>query len=108
MPFTNEFKDRFVAPELSTFTSASIRDLSSVSAGEGNWLRSYLLNTATRPGPDYLTRQTLYNFLRRAETAFSEYQVARDMTMSYLARAELDAFSEYLMALSRWEVVLSQ
>jgi hypothetical protein len=108
MPFTNEFKDRFVAPEISVFTTASIPDMSAVSAEQGHWLGNFIINTGLRVTTDDALRRTLYNFLRRTEAAFREYAEARRMTMAYLANPNPDAVSEYIIAIGHWEVFLSQ
>ena len=85
MPFTSQFKDKFVAPEISSFTAASIPDVSAVSAEQGYWLLNFMLSSALRVTMDDALRRTLYNFLRRAEAAFREYEAARQATLAYLA-----------------------
>jgi hypothetical protein len=42
-------------------------------------------------------RRTLYNFLRRTEAAFREYEAARQSTLKYLVNR--DAMSAYLVAI---------
>jgi len=102
---THEFKDKFIAPEISSFTEASIPDLSAL---QGPWLVSFILSSALVVQLDDATRRTLYNFLRRAEGAFREYSSARQMTMAYLANPDPNAVSEYITAIGHWETFLSQ
>jgi hypothetical protein len=102
---TNEFKDKFVAPEISSFTEASIPD---VSGSQERWLVSFILNSALVVQLDDATRRIFYNFLRRVEGAFREYISARQMTMTHLANPNPNAVSEYIIAIGHWEAVLSQ
>jgi hypothetical protein len=101
---TNDFKDKFVAPEISSFTEASISDLSGL---QERWLVSFILNSGLVVQLDDATRRTIYNFLRRAEAAFREYNSARQMTLAHLANPNPDAVSEYIIAIGHWEVFLS-
>ena len=50
-------------------------------------------------------RRTLFNFLRRTEAAFREYEVARQMTLNHLANPN---HNEYIKAIGHWEQFLSQ
>lgn len=101
---TNDFKDKFVAPEISSFTEASISDLSGL---QKCWLVSFILNSSLVVQLDDATRRTIYNFLRRAEAAFREYSSARQMTLAHLANPNPDAVPEYIIAIGHWEVFLS-
>jgi hypothetical protein len=101
---TNDFKDKFVAPEISSFTEASISDLSGL---QERWLVSFILNSSLVVQLDDATRRTIYNFLRQAEAAFREYSSARQMTLAHLANPNPDAVSEYIIAIGHWEVFLS-
>jgi hypothetical protein len=101
---TNDFKDKFVAPGISSFTEASISDLSGL---QERWLVSFILNSSLVVRLDDATRRTIYNFLRRAEAAFREYGSARQMTLAHLANPNPDAVSEYIIAIGHWEGFLS-
>jgi hypothetical protein len=103
---SNYAKDKFVAPEMSTFTAASIRDMSAVSGEQDHWVLNFVLNTMLRVSVEGSIRPTLFNFLRRTEAAFREYTLARIRTLAYLANP--DAVSDYLAAIAHWEVFLSQ
>jgi hypothetical protein len=104
--FSSFFLDKYVAPEISSFTEASIPDMSAITAEQGYWLVNFVLNSGFQVSMDDALRRTLYNFLRRTEAAFREYEVARQSTLEYLANR--DAISGYIVAVGHWEVLLSQ
>jgi hypothetical protein len=105
MRLTDQAKDKYVAPERSAFTAADIRDLSHISAGQHQWVRSFVINSTVRGSFAPLERAKVYNFLRRIDSAIREYALARDRTLAYLA--DRDKISEYLAAIAHWEVALS-
>jgi hypothetical protein len=106
---TNEFKDRYVAPNVSRFTAATIPDMSAVSAEQEHWLGNFILNTGLqRVVLEEGSRRSLFNFLRRTMMAFREYASARQMTLNYLANPNPNAVSEYIIAVGHWEMFLSQ
>jgi hypothetical protein len=105
MPLSNYAKDKYVAPQMSKFTAASIRDMSATSAEQEHWLMNFVLNTLLRVNIEERVQQTLFNFLHRTESAFREYSLARDRTLAYLSNT--DAVSDYIAAIAHWEVFLS-
>lgn len=105
MPMSDYAKDKFVAPELSHFTTANLADLSGVDKEQEHWLANFILNTMLRadvPAPD---RQLFYNFLRRSHSAFREYQLARTATLSYLESRDKNL--RYVEAIGHWEAMLA-
>jgi hypothetical protein len=62
-------------------------------------------NTLFRVTLDERLRQSLFNFLRRAQFAFREYAPAREQTATYLR--SVDAVSTYFVAIGHWEVFLA-
>jgi hypothetical protein len=106
VPLTNNAKDMFITPGMSSFTDASIEDLSGASSQRDGWVASYLLNSIFRGRLDGPANPMLFNFLRRTHAAFREYELARAGTLAYLANP--DAVMEYLAAIAHWEVFLSQ
>ena len=106
MPLSAYAKDNFIAPGMSCFTSASIRDMSGVSDAQEHWLYNYMLNSLLRVDLDERLRQALFNFLRRTQFAFREYALAREQTLAYLRRAS-NATPIYFVAIGHWEVFLS-
>jgi hypothetical protein len=105
MPLSNYAKDKFVAPEMSKFTAAAIRDMTAVSVEQEHWLMNFVLNTMLSVNLAAPIRQTLFNFLRRVESAFREYSLARDQTTAYLT--DTKKVSAYIAAIGHWEVFLS-
>src|SRR5215207_7664131 len=105
MPLTHYSYDHFVAPEMSQFTAASIKDMAGTSPEQGGWLYNYMLNTLVRVELKERARQRLFNFLRRTQFAFREYDLAREQTTAYLRNRE--AVGAYFAAIGHWEVFLS-
>jgi hypothetical protein len=101
---TTDFMDKYVAPEYSAFTAATIPDMSAVSKEQGHWLTNFILNSCFRVTLDDDMRSTLFNFLRRTEAAFGEYQAARELTLAHLANPN---HKRYIKAVDRWEQFLS-
>jgi hypothetical protein len=106
MPLTDYAKDKFIAPYISAFTDAAIADLSEVGPARNGWVRSFILNSIFRGKFDGAVQAMLFNFLRRTQAAFEEHASARSATLAYLDNPE--TVSEYLTAISHWEILLSQ
>ncbi len=105
---TGNFTDKYVAPGFSSFTAATIPDTSAVSREQGHWLGNFILNSWARVTMDDDMRRTLFNFLRRTEAAFREYEEARRLTLTHLADRRPNAVFEYINAIGHWEQFLSQ
>ena len=101
MPLPDDAKNKYVAPGMSAFTTATIEDMSETSAEQKyRWeLLAELIFRARVDGP---TKPTLPNLLRRADAAFEEYSLARSRTLAYLASPNV--VMEYLAAITHWEV----
>lgn len=104
MPWSNYVTDKFIAPEMSKFTSATLPDLSAVDIEQEYWLANYILNSILRVNVQSPDRQRLFNFLRRSHSAFEEYAAARKLTLTYLEEPE--AKLGYLKAIGHWEALL--
>jgi hypothetical protein len=102
---TNDYLDKFVAPGYSAFTAATIPDMSAVSQDQERWVANFILNGSMRVTLDDDTRRTWYNFLRRAEGAFLEYEEASRLTLAHLANPSP---RRYIRAIGRWEQYLSE
>lgn len=100
--------DKFVAPEMSKFTAASIPDVSKYQDNREFWVRHFFLSTVTRATPSDPIRQYMANFLRRTEMAFQEYELARGRTVQYLETPRGRGVSHYMAAIGHWEVFLGQ
>lgn len=96
--------DRFVAPEMSKFTTATIRDMSAVDSQQEHWLANFILNTILRVNVNSPQRQQLFNFLRRSHSAFAEYGLARESTIAFLGERKP---LKYLETIGHWEAFLA-
>lgn len=105
MPLSNYARDRFIAPGLSSFTQANIRDMAEQTAAQASYTAEYVLSTMFRGRFESPTHQQLFNFLRRSHTAFRAYQAARASTLEFL-RSETDADLVYVEAVGHWETFI--
>jgi hypothetical protein len=103
--WSNYSTDRFMAPEMSKFTSANIDDMSQIDPEQNHWQANYILNTVMRSSVPTPLRQQLFNFLRRCHSAFSEYAQARESTLTFLS--ERHRILKYMDAISHWEAYLA-
>lgn len=106
MRWSTHVTDTFFAPELSKFTAALIPDMSEVDAEQQHWLTNYLLNSVLRGRLRTPARQQVYNFLRRAQSAFADYELARVRTEEFLADRD-NRLRSYVGAVGHWEDFLS-
>ncbi len=104
MPFSAYVLDKFVAPEMSKFTEADIRDMSNTDKEQEHWLANFILNNVLRATFHTPQRQQFYNFLRRSHSAFRAYADAREATLQHLANP--DGFLAYIEAIGHWESFL--
>jgi hypothetical protein len=103
MPLSAYAKDKYVAPEMSKFTVATIRDMSEVDSQQEHWLANLILNSILRVEVLTPYRQQMYNFLRRSHSAFAEYAHARGATLAFLNERHA---LRYLDAIGHWEAFL--
>jgi hypothetical protein len=61
MPFSAFALDKFVAPDISKFTKASIADMSGTSKEQEYWVRNFILNTLLRVTIDERTRWPVFS-----------------------------------------------
>lgn len=105
--FSSYFRDRFMAPGISEFNAVEIPDMSGYDPESKHWLANHVLNSGLRGAFDPPANAYAYNYLRRAEAAFSEQEEARQATLGFLA-SERQSLSRYAHALLHWEFFLSQ
>jgi hypothetical protein len=106
VPLSDYAKDRFVAPEMSKFTAASIRDLSQVDSEQEHWVANFVLNVIFRANVLTPHRQQMYNFLRRSHSAFAEYALAREATLAFVNDPKRRPL-QYVEAIGHWEAFLA-
>lgn len=97
--------DTNVAPRLSTFSAATIRDMSRADSQQEHWSANYLLNTVLRTRLKTPYRQQVTNSLRHTQSAFSSYAFAREATGEYLIDRNRPML--YLRAVGHWEDFLA-
>jgi hypothetical protein len=105
MPMSSWAKDTFIAPHLSEFNSAAIKDMSHYKQESDYLIQGFILNSIFRSSLQLAARQTMLNFLRRSEAAFRAYEDARIETASYVADGSING---YMRAMSHWEFFFSQ
>lgn len=91
---------------MSSFTAATIHDMSDFDEQQEYWVSNFVQNSMLRTNVNAPFRQYMFNFLRRAEAAFREYTLAREATYAFLG--SMGSASRYMAALFHWEVWLSQ
>lgn len=104
MILPNAFLDNYIAHKLSELTECGAPDLS---AEKGAWVNTFILNSALRvtiPGKE---KALLFNFVRRAEGAFSSYLIARCALEKYVSTPS-NMISPYFEALLYFEFCISQ
>lgn len=105
--FTSYTRDKFIAPDVSTFQSAEIPDMSTYDAASSHWVTDHFLNSVFRGRLKPSAQAYVYNFLRRAEGAFGEHALARQATEAFL-RSRGQSPSRYASSLLHWEFFLGQ
>jgi hypothetical protein len=106
IPLSNWLKDNLIAPEMSKFTEAAIPAMSTTDDQQEHWLANCVLNNLFGPRR-FVTplRQQAYHFLRRSHAAFTEYALAREATLDYLADTERGP--RYIDAINHWEAFMA-
>jgi len=101
---SNYALDTFCAPKLSQLTQCNAPDLSGLSEP---WLRGFILNTILRFSVPEPTKAHMFNFLRRTEAVFSEYNNARINLIEYVT-SDRNTVSPYFRALLHFETLIAQ
>lgn len=105
MQWNTDLLDKFVATGISTFTTASIPDLTPEFPQAKYWLANHFLNNAlTASFPDR-SRQVVLGYLRRVHHAFEAYHAARETTLRYLDENQPDnpRIQLYYDTIAIWE-----
>jgi len=105
--FTDHVADRFIAPGVSAFNTADIPDMSTYDPESKHWVANHFLNSVLRGKFEPPMNAYVYNFVRRAEAAFSEHEQARQATLRFLA-SQKQSPSHYAAAVLHWEFFLGQ
>jgi hypothetical protein len=97
--------DTYVATEISKFDEAEIPDMSATQTESLHWVSNYILDSVlcgALPSPQ---REHRFNFLRHATIAYSEHNMARYATLTFLESDE-QSFGRYFTAVHHWEQFL--
>ena len=105
--FSNYVIDKFIAPNASSFTQAEIPDMSSHDEQSTHWVANLFLNSVFRAAWEPPYNAYMYNYMRRAETAFIEHDLARSETLAFIASGRQSS-RRYTAALFHWESFLGQ
>jgi hypothetical protein len=105
VPLSSYVKDKFIACDLSKFTTATLQDMSSVDKEQQYWLANFILNSIFSVPVPQKTYQQIFTFLRRSHSAFDSYASAREASLAFLADGGQPPM-EYLDAIGHWEAFL--
>jgi hypothetical protein len=97
--------DKFLAPEVSSFSQAKIPDMSKYNRESEWWVANHFLNSLLRGRYTEQAKPYAFNFLRRAEGSFAEHTTATGLTLGFLSDGSPRL---YVNAILHWEFFLSQ
>jgi hypothetical protein len=100
---SNYFLDNFVAHKISSLTECGAPELPM----ESSWLNTFILNSALTMTLSAANRPYMFNFIRRAEGAFSAYREARLSLIDYI-NSPPNVLSPYFRSLLNFEICASQ
>lgn len=103
---SNYARDNFIAPYMSAFSSPSIKDMTATDPQQSHWLSNFILNSMLGYPVKPPSKQYIFNFLRRAEAAFREYELARVASLDFVGSRP--AASKYMITIHHWEQFLAQ
>jgi hypothetical protein len=105
LTWNSQLLDKLIAPGISTFTQATIPDLTGRFSQADHWVGNFFLNSIFRGSYSDDVRQLVLGFLRRAQLAITAYNDARDLTLKYLDGMAPDnpRLRAYYAATARWE-----
>jgi hypothetical protein len=104
--FSGDIVDRHIAPDVSAFTRADIPDMSTWAKESRHWIANFFLNSVITSFKPPMNAYA-YNFLRRAQAAFTQHGLAHDCTLGFLT-AGGQSPTRYCDALFHWESFLGQ
>ena len=105
MGLTNYAKDRYVSQHLSELTRNGASELSERPDQSAHWVANFVLNSTFRHQVESRFKQFAFVFLRRAEMAYVEYDLAGSSVQEYIDGRSLSA---YFRALYHYEALLAQ
>lgn len=105
--FSEYVRDAHIAPNVSLFIKADIPDMSEWAKESMHWVANFFLNSVFSGTFIPPMHAYVYNFLRRAQYAYSEHQLARESTLAFI-RGGGQSQVGYAEALFHWENFFAQ
>ena len=105
--FSHHVLNRHIAPGIDLFDKADIPDMSQYDSQSEHWVDNHFLNSVAGMSLTLPVGAYVQTFLRRAEGAFYEHALARDVTHTYFA-SDRQSPSTYAKALLHWEFFVGQ
>lgn len=99
MPLSVYALDNFIAPKLSELQSCDAEPLTE----QCNFLSGFILGNLLQVRYPHDKRAILFNFIRRVEQAFYEYEQGRTNLQAYIKEPRSDHIAVYFRALAHFE-----
>jgi hypothetical protein len=99
MPLSAYALDNFVAPKISEVASCEAEPMTE----ECNFLSGFILENLLQDRYPNDKRAILFNFIRRVEQAFYEYEQGRTNLQAYIKEPRSDHIAIYFRALAHFE-----
>lgn len=99
--------DKFIAPGASALQKADIPDMSTHHKESSYWLANLFLSSVFRSNFDPPLNAYIFNYLRRAQAAFTAHSLARSATIAFVESGSQSP-NRYADAILQWEIFLGQ
>lgn len=106
MPFTKFALNKYFSQEISQLTECNAPSIVKLFSQSENWVANFFLNSVFGSSIDQNQRAFGFGFLRRAETAFLEYEMARNFLIDFINNSP-NKPSLYLKSLTHFEISIS-
>lgn len=106
MPFTKYALDEFYSQEISQLTECNAPEVVKHFSQSEHWVANFFLNSVFGYPIAQKGRAFGFGFLRRAETAFLEYEIAR-MSLIGFINSNPEKPSLYLKSLTHFEITIT-
>jgi hypothetical protein len=106
MPFSYYALDEFFSQEISQLNACNAALIRHKFPESEHWVGNFFLNSIFTNPIDQKARAFGFGFLRRAETAFMEYEIARNFLDDFV-KHKTGKPSSYLKALTHFEIAIT-
>jgi hypothetical protein len=107
MIFAPAVLEQHIAPGVTALTRVEIPDMATWAKESAHWIANFFLNSSLGSSFAPPMNAYAYNYLRRAQYAFSEHELARATTLGFVAGGSRSPRG-YAEALFHWENFLGQ